>query len=176
MKRLVISLVVVGAMLFASPVMAKKPIKPDPEPVACAFNTEGVLVDTVGKAVALGATNTSYRCELTAEHSGAYTFTIADPSGNVTSLLHPYVAIRDVYPIGANICFREMGIRRVTNPDDDGVFAEFSTPPDGIDTFENSNDGICGPNEADESETYAFTFQTGKAKGGTVQLTMTPRP
>ena len=204
MKRLWITLVVIAlAAIAALPAAAGAPnfcdpdspkYKPDhptcttttttetptttttiPESVECDFNDDGVLINPDDEPVALGTENTSHRCELTADHSVAYTFTISDPTGATTSLFHPYVAIRDQYPFWGNICFVDTIIGRVANPGDGVfVFAEFNTPRDGIDVFGDPNDGVCGPNETDESMTYAFTFQTGKAKGGTVQLTMIP--
>ncbi|MEA3510619.1 MAG: hypothetical protein U9R51_04205 [Actinomycetota bacterium] len=155
----------------------------DPEPpppaedVVCAFSGSGVLLSEAGGGpIALGEGNISYRCKLTAGTSDSFDFEIGTTDG-ATTLLQPMVAVTDAYPSG-DICFREFEVGRMTADAVSGVFVKFSM--DGIPLDWNS-DGECDFVDTnftsdERTDIYTLTFQTGKTKGGTVQLTVTPAP
>lgn len=184
MKRWIIILIVAGAMLFALPAAAKKPPKPPPEPppvVNCVFNAADVLVYPDGAVVEFGGDMTQYACRLFAYPTDAFTFVFEPyPEDPATVMLHPAVAIRDVYslvdplhPIGVDLCWwdGEVGRKTLTG----GVFATYTT--DGSLDGYGLPDGNCGESEdIDGGDTYTLTVLTGNAKGGFVQLTMTPPP
>jgi hypothetical protein len=189
MKRLLIVLVVVGAMLIALPATAKKPEKPpkpptDPPPVlVCDFNEDGVLIDSEGQRIELNRVNSGIRCRLSADASKSLTLKI---SGDATLVSFPYIAVTDRYPNGGNVCFHDYVRGRTTNPPDgdtdfdaDFDFGTFETRG-ALDTYlapgDDLHDGRCGPREdTDGADTFALTFQVQKISGGTVHLTMTER-
>lgn len=161
----------------------------DPEPpppadddvVICAFDLNGVLVypdllDVEGEPVpiALGGENTSHRCMLTADPLDSFDFEIGTIDG-ATTLLQPMVAVTDAYPSG-DMCFRGFETGRTEAAG--GVFATFSMGGIPLDGDEDGECDFAGTDfHADgETDIYTLTFQTGKAKGGTVQLAVTPAP
>lgn len=153
----------------------------DPEPpptaedVVCAFDSSGVLLsDAGGEPVALGGGNISYRCKLTADPGNSFDFAIGTTDG-ATTLLQPMVAVTDAYPSG-DMCFREFEVGRMVA--DSGVFATFSMDAVPLDVDRDGECDFAGTNfiEDGRNDIYTLTFQTGKAKGGTVQLTVTPAP
>jgi hypothetical protein len=194
MKRFWITLVAVAmALVIALPAGAgrpeldcdKHPNKPectsDPEPpptvedVACAFGSDGVLLNSEGQPIELDRANLGIRCQLAADPSDSFTFVI---SGDANVVSFPYIAVTDVYPYGGNICFRDYVSGRVVKPDNEAsyVFGTFAT--EGVlDTF-GVTDGTCGErDDTDGKDTYALTFQVGNnIRGGTVKLTVTPAP
>jgi len=184
MKRLLIILVVVGAMLIAVPATAKKPEKPpkpptEPPPVlVCDFNDDGVLIDSDSQPIELNRANSGIRCRLSADASKSLTFKI---SGDATLVSFPYIAVADRYPNGGNVCFHDYVRGRTTNPDPDDYpdfeFGAFETGG-ALDTYRASgddlHDGRRGErDDTDGADTYALTFQAQNIRGGTVHLTMT---
>jgi hypothetical protein len=150
--------------------------EPSEEVADCVFTSEGVLLYPDGEIVALGQDSSNHRCKLTADAKDSFTFEIGTLNG-ATVVQHSQVAVNDVYPSWGNICFRDY-VRRVRNPDSDReyVFATFETGG-ALDTYtageSGEPDGRCGVSEdTDGANSYALTFQTGTAKGGTAQLTM----
>lgn len=172
MKRLLITLVVAGAMLLALPATAKKPPTEPPPVLVCEFDG-GVLINSEGDPIELDRANSGIRCQLAAEPSDSFKFVI---SGDADVVLFPYIAVTDVYPYGGDICFRDYVSGRVVNPDNEEsyVFGTFATEGS-LDTFGDMDDGTCGESDdTDGKGTYALTFQVGNIRGGTVQLTMQP--
>ncbi|MCJ7781120.1 MAG: hypothetical protein MUQ27_09865, partial [Acidimicrobiia bacterium] len=151
--------------------------RPPAEEVACAFDPSGVLFsETNGDPIALGGENISYRCGLTAIPSDSFKFVIGTTDG-ATTLLQPLIVVTDAYPSG-DMCFREFEVGRMT-ADDAGVFVTFSMNGLPLDWDEDGEcDDYMGTSFVSDgsSDVYTLTFQTGKAKGGTVQLTMTDAP
>ncbi len=125
MKRLLITLVVAGAMLLALPATAKKPPTEPPPVLVCEFDG-GVLINSEGDPIELDRANSGIRCQLAAEPSDSFKFVI---SGDADVVLFPYIAVTDVYPYGGDICFRDYVSGRVVNPDNEEsyVFGTFAT-------------------------------------------------
>jgi hypothetical protein len=142
------------------------------------FDGDGVLVDSVGEQINLDATDSGIRCRFTANPEDSFDFEIA---GDARVVHVPYIAVTDVYPQSGNICFRDYSKGRVlpgSGELDEGVFALLEMSR--LDTFDELGtliDGVCGPlGDTDGPTTYALSFSIGNAKGGTVHLTVTPRP
>lgn len=156
--------------------VTEEPEPPPPvEDVVCAFDSDGVLLsDAGGEPVALGGGNISYRCKLTADPLDSFDFEIGTTDG-ATTLLQPMVAVTDAYPSG-DMCFREFEVGRMVADSD--VFATFSMNAVPLDMDGDGECDFAGTNfiEDGRNDIYTLTFQTGKAKGGTVQLTVTPAP
>ena len=177
MKRLVIVLIVTGAMLVALPATAKKPPK-QPEPptepptvLVCEFNPAGVLTNSEGLPIELDGANSGIRCQLAADPSDSFKFVI---SGDANVVSFPYIAVTDVYPNGGDVCFRDYVSGRVPDPGN-GIFAAI-TMDRPLDNYGDLLDGDCGTFGDDgDKNAYALTFSIGNSKGGTVQLAMTPQ-
>ena len=162
MKRfwIVLVAVVVLALIVALPAAGKgkpdkPPKEPEPEPVlVCDFHEDGVLwiIEEDGSTWQwIG--DGHVRCKLRAEPFDSFTLVMETADGAKT-VLHPYIAVTDVYPHSGNWCYMHDPIGKYS-ADGAGVFTRLDVNP-------------IDPNPVIHK---VFRFVTSDRKGRTVDST-----